>query len=42
MDTDKALWKTIYKNNKKKEQQKIKIYNTILAKCEKNTLACSK
>ena len=37
MDTDKTLWKTIYKNNKKKEQQKIKIYNTILSKCE-NTL----
>ena len=35
METDKSLWKTIYKNNKKKEQQKIKIYNTILEKCEK-------
>ena len=35
METDKSLWKTIYKNNKKKEQQKVKIYNTILAKCEK-------
>tara|TARA_B100001173_G_scaffold179904_1_gene155338 strand:+ start:778 stop:1143 length:366 start_codon:yes stop_codon:yes gene_type:complete len=35
MDTDKTLWKTIYKNNKKREQQKIKIYNTILSKCEK-------
>jgi len=35
MDTDKTLWKTIYKNNKKKEQQKIKTYNIILSKCEK-------
>lgn len=35
MDADKTLWKTIYKNNKKKEQQKVKVYNTILTKCEK-------
>ena len=35
MDSDKSLWKTIYKNNKKKELQKIKIFNTILHKCEK-------
>tara|TARA_Y100000591_G_C21731493_1_gene644358 strand:+ start:208 stop:573 length:366 start_codon:yes stop_codon:yes gene_type:complete len=35
MDSDKTLWKTIYKNNKKKEQQKLKTYNIILSKCEK-------
>ena len=32
MDTDKSLWKTIYKNNWKNS---LKIYNTILSKCEK-------
>ena len=32
MDSDKTLWKTIYKNNKKKEQQKLKTYNIILSK----------
>ena len=35
IDADKSLWKTIYKNNKKKEQQKVQIYNVILGKCEK-------
>ena len=35
MESDKSLWKTIYKNNKRKEQQKIKTYNIILGKCEK-------
>ena len=35
MDSDKSLWKQIYKNNKKKEQQKVKTYNIILNKCEK-------
>lgn len=35
MESDKSLWKTIYKNNKKKEQQKVKTYNIILNKCEK-------
>ena len=35
MDTDKSLYKTIYKKNKNEELQKIKIYNTILAKCER-------
>ena len=34
MDSDKSLWKQIYKNNKKKEQQK-KTYNIILNKCKK-------
>jgi len=33
--TDKSLYKTIYNKNKTKELQKIKIYNTILNKCEK-------
>ena len=35
MDSDKTLWKSIYKNNKKKEQQKVKTFNIILSKCEK-------
>ena len=34
-DTDKTLYKTIYKKNKSRELQKVKIYNGILNKCEK-------
>jgi hypothetical protein len=35
VENDKTLFKNIYKNNKKKTDQKINIYNTILLKCEK-------
>ena len=34
-DTHKSLYKTIYKKNKSRELQKVKVYNGILSKCEK-------
>ena len=35
MDADKTLYKSIYKKNKERELKKIKVFNTILKKCEK-------
>jgi len=35
MEPDKFLYKSIYKKNKNRELQKIKIFNAILSKCEK-------
>ena len=35
MEPDKTLYKTIYKKNKEKELKKIKVFNSILKKCEK-------
>lgn len=34
-DTHKSLYKTIYKKNKSRELQKVKVYNGILSKCER-------
>lgn len=35
MEADKTLYKSIYKKNKEKELKKIKVFNSILKKCEK-------